>query len=997
MGNKLAALALCAFLMSMTAGSAAGAGDPTLVGWWEFDEGAGTTVGDSSSYGHEGVLVGDPQWVAGKIGSGALSFDGSDGLVEVPESPALDAGSALTITAWVNLNNLSTFYFVATKAPSGTAASNYPGNYEFRIASATGILQLLHQTSQGQDFATYASTGSVAAGQWRHVAVTLQAAGRVEFYIDGISAGGADQTTTFGILNDEPVRIGGRKDNYSYFNGLIDDVRIYSRTLTPEELSDVILGKGPSEELADNPTPEDKAKDVLQDATVAWEKGAFAVSHDVYFGTSFADVNDASRGDPRGVLASQDQADATYDPDGLLEFGRTYYWRVDEVNGAPDSTIFKGETWSFTTEPYAYPITGAITATASAFQPNMKPESAIDGSGLDDLDQHSIDATQMWMSGAKPAWIQFEFDKAYKLHEMWVWNSNQSIESFLGFGAKDVTVEYSTDGATWTTLEGVPQFAQASGTPTYQANTTVEFGDVMAKFVKLTITTNWGGLASQTGLSEVRFFYVPVQAFAPQPTTGATGVSVETDLMWRPGREATSHTVYIGADSNAVAGGLVSGHSVTAHGYTPADLLFATQYFWKVDEVGDAGVRPGDVWSFTTEDYASVDDFESYTDEMDAEETIWQTWIDGMTDSKSGSQVGHDSAPFAETTVVHGGKQSMILAYENSDFAFSEATRTFDPPQNWAVRGIKTLSLYFAGVAGNGGQPYLKINGAKIAYRGDPADLARTAWQVWNVDLSTVGGANNVRSLTIGVEGAGAAGTLYVDDIRLYSLPGATMLPTDPGTTGLVAWYKFDGDAKDSAGTHHATLTGSPTYVAGKAGQALNMSLDMQYATVDYAPDLAMNTFTVAAWVNVADVDSSRGVLGTRIGGENTFDLKVEAARIHGDIGDGSAWLNTSLDITAAQGGAISLNEWHHIAYVIDDAADAVTMFLDGVPAATATFTGTPLFMKSGQSLGIGRDYDGAAEFMHGTIDEVCIYNRALSAAEIAWMAGRRTPVDQPL
>jgi hypothetical protein len=997
MGKKLAALALCAFLASMMAGPAAQAGDPTLVGWWKFDEGAGTTVRDSSGYGHEGVLAGDPQWAAGKIGSDALSFDGSDGLVEVPESPALDAGSTLTITAWVNLNNLTTYYFVACKAPSGTAASNYPGNYEFRIVSGTGMLQLLHQTSQGQEFSTYASTTPVTAGQWRHVAVTFQAGARVEFYIDGTSAGGAAQTSTFGILNDEPIRIGGRKDNYSYFNGLIDDVRIYSRVLTPEELSDVLLGKGPNKELADNPVPEDKATDVLQDATLTWEAGEFAVSHDVYFGTSFVDVNDAGRGDPKGVLASQDQADATYDPEGLFEFGRTYYWRVDEVNGAPDHTIFKGETWSFTTEPYAYPIRGAITATASAFQSNMRPESTVNGSGLNDLDQHSIDPTQMWMSGVKPAWIQFEFDKVYKLHEMWVWNSNQSIEAFLGFGAKDVTVEYSADGATWTPLGGVPQFARAPGTPVYTANTTVEFGDVMAKFVKLTITTNWGGIASQTGLSEVRFFYVPVQAFSPQPAVGATDVRVETDLLWRPGREAASHTVYIGADSNAVADGLVSGTSVAAHRYAPADLLFATEYFWKVDEVGDAGVRPGDVWSFTTEDYASVDDFESYTDDMEAEETIWHTWIDGLTDGKSGSQVGHDAAPFAETTVVHGGRQSMLLLYDNADFAFSEATRTFDASQNWTVRGIKTLSIHFAGVAGNDGQLYLKINGVKIACDGDPADLARTAWQAWNVDLSKVGGVNSVRSLTLGVEGAGAAGTLYVDDIRLYATPGTVMLPTDPGATGLVARYRFDGDAKDSAGTHHATLTGSPTYVAGKVGQALNMPLDIQYATVDYAADLAMNTFTVAAWVNVADVDSSRGVLGTRIGGEYTFDLKVEATRIHGDIGNGAAWLNTSLDIPAARGGVISLKEWHHIAYVVDDAADTVAMYLDGVLAATATFSGTPLFMKSGQSLGIGRDYDGAPEYIHGMIDEVCVYNRTLSAAEVAWMAGRRLPVDQPL
>ena len=114
------------------------------------------------------------------------------------------------------------------------------------------------------------------------------------------------------------------------------------------------------------------------------------------------------------------------------------------------------------------------------------------------------------------------------------------------------------------------------------------------------------------------------------------------------------------------------------------------------------------------------------------------------------------AAPFAEKTIIHGGKQSMPLVYDNTAFAFSEATRTFDSPQNWTARGIKTLSVYFAGVAGNGGQLYVKINSTKVAYDGDPADLARFGWQAWNIDLSTVGNVSSVRSLTIGVEGSGA-------------------------------------------------------------------------------------------------------------------------------------------------------------------------------------------------------------------------------------------------
>jgi len=86
---------------------------------------------------------------------------------------------------------------------------------------------------------------------------------------------------------------------------------------------------------------------------------------------------------------------------------------------------------------------------------------------LDDDDLHSTVDTDMWLSaedGPQPTWIQYEFDKAYKLHEMWVWNHNTGFEYVLGFGLKDVTVKYSTNGTDWTELAGVPEFAQAAWT-----------------------------------------------------------------------------------------------------------------------------------------------------------------------------------------------------------------------------------------------------------------------------------------------------------------------------------------------------------------------------------------------------------------------------------------------------------------------------------------------------------------------------------------------------
>jgi hypothetical protein len=336
----------------------------------------------------------------------------------------------------------------------------------------------------------------------------------------------------------------------------------------------------------------------------------------------------------------------------------------------------------------------------------------------------------------------------------------------------------------------------------------------------------------------------------------------------------------------------------------------------------------------------------------------------------------------------------MPFAYDNSSgAAYSEAERTLDG-QDWTKFGLKGLSLYFFGNAANTGvgKLYVKINNTKVVYGGAPSDLTIGAWMPWTIDLAATGAnLKKVTKLVVGVEGAGAKGSLFIDEIRLFPSVAGTVAPVDPGTTGLVAYYKFDGDAKDSAGTHHGTPTGSPGYVAGKVGQALNMTADGQYVTVAYSADLAMNTFTAAAWVNVSNTAALRGILGTRFNGDNTFDMKVEATRVHGDIGDGSVWLNTSVDVTAAQGGVLPTGVWHHIVYMIDDASDTAKIYLNGALASTVTFTGTPLFMKAGQELRIGNC--SGTEYMHGMIDEVRLYNRALSDAEVAALVGRPGPV----
>ncbi|MCU0913458.1 MAG: discoidin domain-containing protein [Planctomycetes bacterium] len=613
----------------------------------------------------------------------------------------------------------------------------------------------------------------------------------------------------------------------------------------------------------------------------------------------------------------------------------------------------------------------------------------MNGSGLNAADEHSTEGTQMWLSnGVKPAWIRYEFAQAYKLDTMRVWNANQIIEPMLGFGAKSVTVEYSLDGQTWKTLDGVPEFAQATGLPTYTANTTVDFHGVQAKFVKLTINANWGGVVPQTGLSEVRFFYVPVQAFAPQPADKATGVSVNTTLQWRPGREAESHQVYLGTDRNAMV--LVA--TTAEHSYAPVSLGVATTYYWRIDEVGGGGPYTGEVWSFTTEPYVLVDDFESYNDLENKGTRIYETWTDGWTNG-SGSTVGYLDPPFAEQTIVHGGRQSMPLKYDNAAAPnYSETGRTFDPPQDWTQHGITTLVVYFRGQLTNTPAPvYLKINGTKVPF-GNNAATALPVWKQWEIPLAATGASlKSVKSLSIGVEGSGT-GTLFVDDIRLYAVAPQAVSPADPGTTGLVALYTMDGNTQDTSGKgYHGTVRGDAGYEAGYAGQAMVFNGTNAYVELPIGTLISSLTDTTVAthvnfrggnssWQRIFDFGSGSGAspymfLCPRQGTSGNMRFAIRSATVNEQIVNSPRVLPLG---------------WHHVAVAIDSQAKTITLYVDGERIASGATTVLPRDLGKTTQNWLGKSQYPADGYFVGSLDDFRIYNRALSVAEVRHLAGDR-------
>jgi hypothetical protein len=184
-------------------------------------------------------------------------------------------------------------------------------------------------------------------------------------------------------------------------------------------------------------------------------------------------------------------------------------------------------------------------------------------------------------------------------------------------------------------------------------------------------------------------------AVNPYPADGATGVPIiNTVLSWKEAIFATSRDLWFGKQ------GAMQKVTPSPAGktYPPGTLELGKTYQWQVDEIGPPTVT-GYLWSFTTIPCLVVDDFEKYTNSEP--NIIYKTWKDGLGYSPgngTGSQAGYRDPDYAEVTIIHGGKQSMPVDYNNAKLPYySEVDRTFDTTQDWSAYGVKALTLWLKG------------------------------------------------------------------------------------------------------------------------------------------------------------------------------------------------------------------------------------------------------------------------------------------------------------
>jgi hypothetical protein len=1018
LGNSFFLVAVLCFLISPANGD--------LIGHWTLDEESGAVAYDSSPSGWDGIVSAGAEnnWIpgGGKLG-GTLDFTGQDYVI-VPDFEPTDG--IITVGVWAYARSRPGWSNLVTNWAGVTGQLHFGQN-------PSGLLTLHYTQSSGASVNT-SDSEAFPLEEWQHCAFVGDGTNLI-LYRNGNELtriaydGTAKQTLPLlgigckpnGDLSS-PAPDGATP---AYWDGFIDDVTLFDHALTQDEVNKLMEGVG-EKELASDPVPEDAAVDVLRDTMLSWEAGEFAGTHDVYFGTAFNDVNDAGTGSD--LLVSQGQNANSFELD-RMEFGQTYFWRVDEVNGAPDRTIFKGDVWSFEAEPYSIQIPGdtvAVTASSSSNE-FSQPEQAIDGSGLGADGSHAITPETMWFTASVDLdpWIQFELDAVRKLDSMRVWNSNSSAEIAIGWGVKDVIIEYSKDGDNWDVLADATQFSRAPGLPTYNQFDTIDFGGVAAKYVRLNIQSNWGGILMSYGLSEVQFSMIPAEARTPDPESGAVDVQPDSLTAWRAGREAAQHTVYVSTDMNAVADGTASSvtSSTNSLDLTSLDLELGQTYAWRVDEVNDTevpSVWAGPVWRFSTLNALIVDDFESFNNK--SPNRPFQTWLDGFGYSAdeflpadfggngTGSGIGHDiwslSSPYyngdiMETTnTLPGSGRSLPFYYTNTGGVASQTDRTFAEPQDWTIGGAKTLSIAFFGQPDNTGTLYIKINGTKVTYPHDPANIARDEWQAWNIDLSSMA-VQAVTTLQIGVEGASASGMILIDDIKLYPMAGERLTPAAPSSDALVGAWSFDEGsgtvAADSSGNgHNGTITNG-AWEAGPAGSAL--VFDGLTSQADL-PAAAWNTIdqqvTVSLW---AYVDST--VTQSPVTFAAYQDPTVNNARVistHLVWSDGNLYFDAGGEaggydrISQAAPASVYADAWVHWAFTKNVETGEQKVYRNGMLWLSGSGLVRPMTGVTTFTLGA----HNGANFWQGSMDEFQLYNKELAEEEILWLAGVTAPIDKP-
>ena len=859
-----------------------------------------------------------------------------------------------------------------------------------------------------------------------------------------------------------------------------------------------------------NPSPLNGDKLVDPNANLSWSKGMRAVTHKVYFSSNFNDVNE--RKPAAGPVI---RTDPNYIIGPLLAFDKIYYWAVDEVN----VTTWPGPVWSFKTWPNT-PITdpnlvgwwkfdlddnsgGSKTFDSSGHNrhgtlhssPAYTTGISGDAINLDGIDDW-VSVGSVGISGAAPRTIA----GWAKMNTTPIPGGTNVFGFAAGVNSSLFNIAMSASGGYvihiyfWEQPIIGPDLEWHHFAATYDGTTIFWYCDGQLVNVNgavpPTLTTTDDVRMGESTINENNFFpgliddvriynkalteaeigqiMASTSAYKPYPADGEPNVPRQLTLTWEPGLEANSvkgHELYFSSNFNDVNERTAAKIVRSVPSYGPIGPLNLDQtYYWRVDEVNNAGPDPcfwpGKVWSFTVVNYIVVDDFDSY--ECTSKSLCGDKALRAVWTAASGAvvslQIGNTDA-----NLVHDGN-SMKYDYDNYYQWYSEAyantTGLNSLPSgigsNWNVGGVKALSLWFYGQAGNDAneQMYVKLTDgglpaktAKVPYPiGDMNDIRDANWHEWNIALTEFAGVNlaNVARITIGFgdgndpyPAPNPAGTVYFDDIRLYiprCMPGTVpdsasgnclidypdlliltnnwliseydVVPVEPNNNNLIGWWKLDEGAGtiaadssiyDNDGNLAGDPNSHPQWVAGHIGSALDFNGVTDY--VDCSNDVSLNEpnitgkITLAAWVKTDDCGNSQwNPYITKGDFAYTLQQRSPAGTGINELEIAIYGTGTTWYFASTPVDSSFNGVWHHLAGTYN--GSQVKLYVDGELNAITDYVGP--IATSTANVNLGKSSDFTDRWYNGLLDDVRIYSRALSQGEVAYLAERST-FTQPL
>jgi hypothetical protein len=909
----------CFVAMLLVLGICSGTALAELIGYWPFDEGQGTKAFDITGKGNDGTFNGNVEWVPGYKG-GAVRFDTAGERIVIGPLDPTAGTNAMTLAAWINWEGQGNS--IAHQGIIGKRLGWDPGTGVkwFWETTPAGDLVFRADNAGGGTGLWWGNAILVPyAKEWTHVAVTWDNGAAVE-YINAEEVENGNITFRDGA-DATPMTIGCvDSTNSETFVGSIDEARIYNHALTKDEIQTIMSGEFPT---AYSPDPADGAFYEATWVTLSWKPGTLAVSHDVYLGDNFDDVNNAThesetfRGNQMTTFYVAGFPGFAY-PDGLVP-GTTYYWRIDEVNDAESDSPWKGEVWSFSIPP------------KKASHPNP----------ADGAESVALNAKLTWTAG---------------------------------FGAKLHTVYFGDDfdavnDATGGHIQGV-----ASYTP----------GPLRAAKTYYWRVDEFDAAATYKG--DVWSFTTQGAVGNPNPANGAVGVSATAILTWRAGALAASHEVYFGMDADAVKNATKASpeykgsKALGDESYDPGKLGLETAYYWRIDEVNSAqpdSPWKGNVWSFTTGDFFVIDDFEEYTDNDAANEAIWQTWVDGFGIPDNGAQVGYLLPPYAEQTIVHGGSQSMPVMYDNTGAVTnSEVSLAMTVQRDWTEEGVGELSLWFRGnpasvgsfVEGPVGTYTMTATGADIWNQADQFHFA----------YKMLTGVGSIEAQVLSVDNTdpwAKAGVMIRETLDTGSKFAAVYI-----TPGNGCRFQARTDTDIAATSDTAVVTTQQTAITAPYWVKLERD-----AAGNFRGYYSANgtTWTTMSWNPQNIVMGSNVYVGLALTAHNanaTCTAKFSNVRTTGTVG--AQWANQDIGIDSNANEPLYVavsNSAGQPAIVVnpDPAAATVTIWTEWViPLSAFADKGISLANVDKFAIGLGTKADAAAPGGSGTmyIDDIRLY-----------------------